>query len=163
VCVESVSKEGEQWASSFPLPQPTNGTPLCLFPSSPFVFFNPCGHGIVSYLIARHFHPPIATHVTLMPSSPQLVHLDQYDTYTPSLARSSLYYYCSSILSKLVWATLSLPLNRVTSVFYESITNVLTVVYIRLQHSVYNHISISHVSLLSPSQYHNFRLNHFRQ
>jgi hypothetical protein len=31
-----------------------------------------------------------------------------------------------------------------------------------LQYLAHNHISISHVSLLSPSQHHHFRLNHFR-
>jgi hypothetical protein len=31
-----------------------------------------------------------------------------------------------------------------------------------LQHTVHNHISISHVSFLSPSQYYYFILNHFR-
>jgi hypothetical protein len=32
----------------------------------------------------------------------------------------------------------------------------------RLQHSVHSHISISHISLLSPNQHHQLRHNHFR-
>jgi hypothetical protein len=31
-----------------------------------------------------------------------------------------------------------------------------------LEYLAHNHISISHVSLISPGQYYHFRLNHFR-
>jgi hypothetical protein len=32
----------------------------------------------------------------------------------------------------------------------------------RLQHLVHSHINIRHISIFSPSQYHHYRLNHFK-
>jgi hypothetical protein len=43
-----------------------------------------------------------------------------------------------------------------------SITNATATVYINLQHLAHNHISISYGSLLSPSQHHYSKLNHFK-
>jgi hypothetical protein len=44
-----------------------------------------------------------------------------------------------------------------------STTSAPAVVCTSLHHPVHSHISISHVSLLRPSQHHHFRLNHFRK
>jgi hypothetical protein len=54
------------------------------------------------------------------------------------------------------WAALSLPLDHATSVLSLSSTSALVAVCTSLQYPAY-----SHVSLLSPSQHHHFRLNHF--
>jgi hypothetical protein len=41
-------------------------------------------------------------------------------------------------------------------------TNASAAAYTSLQYPAHSHISISHVSFLSPSQLHHYRLNHFR-
>jgi hypothetical protein len=53
-----------------------------------------------------------------------------------------------------------LNLDHATSAFYLPLNQQHT--SSNLQHPTHTHISISHVSLLSPNEHHHSRLNHFR-
>jgi hypothetical protein len=61
------------------------------------------------------------------------------------------------------WTVFSLFFDHVISVFFSfEITSSLATVFTSLKYPAYNHISISHISFISPNQLYYFRLNHFR-
>jgi hypothetical protein len=69
----------------------------------------------------------------------------------------------SSLRQVLVVGCTSLPLNYTHQFFLSfSITSAPIASCTNVQHQVYNHIGINHVSILSPSQFHESRLNYFR-